>query len=362
MSQLYNNGAFERGAMISAEELMKIKVLHAQGYSQRKIARELNISRNTVRKYINSKDCEPTYKPRVKGVSKLDPFKNFINERIAHANPIRLSGTVIHRELRDIGYQGGITLVRDYLRQLRDCVEPVEVIRFETEPGKQMQVDWGKMRGGKDPIHAFVCVLGFCRALFVVLTDNMRYETLEACHRAAFEYFQGVPEQVWYDNMKTVVLQRDAYGEGQHRFNKSFYQFAKEMNFIPKLCQPYRPQTKGKVERMVRYVRDNFFNPLATKFSSVGLVLDCEAANQSVIHWLDQIANQRIHNTTGKKPADQLKIEQPFLQTIHSQAIVALPAKKTSYKPVVDKHYATNPLHHDLSIYDQIGGDYEPTA
>ena len=105
---------------------------------------------------------------------------------------------MIHRELRDIGYQGGITLVRDYLRQLRDCVEPVEVIRFETEPGKQMQVDWGKMRGGKDPIHAFVCVLGFCRALFVVLTDNMRYETLEACHRAAFDYFQGIPEQVWY--------------------------------------------------------------------------------------------------------------------------------------------------------------------
>ena len=76
VSQLYNNGVFERGAMISAEELMKIKVLHAQGYSQRKIARELNISRNTVRKYINSKDCEPTYQPRVKGVSKLDPFKS----------------------------------------------------------------------------------------------------------------------------------------------------------------------------------------------------------------------------------------------------------------------------------------------
>src|SRR5690606_40921276 len=82
--------------MISAEELMKIKVLHAQGYSQRAIAKELNISRNTVKKYINSKDCEPTYKPRAKGVSKLDPFKEYIIERIAHANPIRLSRSEEH--------------------------------------------------------------------------------------------------------------------------------------------------------------------------------------------------------------------------------------------------------------------------
>lgn len=348
--------------MITSEELMKIKILHQQGFSQRAIAKELNISRNTVRKYINSKDDEPIYKSRPKGKSKLDLFKQYINERIAHANPIRLSGTVIFRELKDMGYTGGITLVRDYLRELRDCLEPAEVVRFETDPGKQMQVDWGQMRGGKQPIHAFVCVLGFSRAMFVVLTDNMRYETLEACHRQAFEYFQGVTEQIWYDNMKTVVIQRDAYGEGKHRFHKSFYQFAKEMNFIPKLCKPYRPQTKGKVERMVRYVRDNFYHPLSTKLSSVGLVLDCESGNQAVVNWLDNIANQRIHDTTGKKPADQLKKEQPYLQTIDSQTTAVLPAKTTAYKSVVDKQYAFTPLHHDLSIYDQIGGTYEPTA
>lgn len=348
--------------MITSEELMKIQILHQQGYSQRAIARELNISRNTVSKYIKGGAIEPVYKPRAKGQSKLDPFKEYINERIAHANPIRLSGTVIFREIKEMKYTGGISMVRNYLRTLRDNIKPQEVIRFETDPGKQMQVDWGQMRGGKKPIHAFVCVLGFSRAMFVVLTDNMRYETLEACHRQAFDYFQGVTEQVWYDNMKTVVLQRDAYGEGKHRFNMSFYQFAKEMKFIPKLCKPYRPQTKGKVERMVRYVRDNFYNPLSTKLSSVGLVLDCETANKSVINWLDDVANQRIHDTTDKKPADQLKIEQPYLQAIHPQPIAALPAKKAAYQPVVDKQYSYNPLHHDLCIYDQIGGIYEPTA
>lgn len=343
--------------MITSEELMKIKILHQQGYSQRAIAKELNISRNTVRKYINSDASEPVYKPRSKGQSKLDPFKQYIDERIAHASPIRLSGTVIHREIKEMNYTGGITLVRDYLRQLRASFEPQEVIRFETAPGKQMQVDWGQMRGGKKPIHAFVCVLGYSRTLFVMFSDNMRYETLEACHRKAFDYFQGVTEQIWYDNMKTVVIQRDAYGEGKHRFNMSFYQFAKEINFIPKLCKPYRPQTKGKVERMVRYIRDNFYHPLSTKLSSVGLVLDYQTANLKVVDWLDNIANQRIHDTTGKKPADQLKKEQPYLQTIDSQTTAALPAKTRAYKPVVDKQYAHTSLHHDLSIYDQIGGE-----
>jgi len=127
--------------------------------------------------------------------------------------------------------------VREHLVQLRGNAVAAKIIRFETEPGKQMQVDWGQMRGGKTPIHAFVAVLGFSRALFVHYTDNMRYETLEERHRLAFEYFQGIPADVWYDNMKTVVLERNAYGAGQHRFHPSFYQFAKSMGFIPKLCK-----------------------------------------------------------------------------------------------------------------------------
>ncbi|MCF6251439.1 MAG: DDE-type integrase/transposase/recombinase [Methylococcaceae bacterium] len=106
-----------------------------------------------------------------------------------------------------------------------------------------MQVDWEQMRGGKTPIHAFVAVLGFSRALFVVMTDNMRYETLEQCHRLAFDYFLGIPQQVWYDNMKAVVIERDVYGEGQHKLNQNFYQFSKAMGFIPKLCKPYRSHT-----------------------------------------------------------------------------------------------------------------------
>lgn len=341
--------------MITAEELMKIKILYKQGYSQRAIARELNISRNTVKRYLDSDTYEPKYKVRKPLESKLDPFKDYIKERIAKAHPVRLSGVVLFRELKELKYTGGITLVRDYIRNEVNCAEEKEIIRFETNPGKQMQVDWGQMRGGKNPLHAFVCVLGYSRALFVVITDNMRYETLEACHRLAFEYFQGVPEQVWYDNMKTVVITRDAYGEGKHRFHKSFYQFAKEVGFIPKLCRPYRPQTKGKVERMVRYVRDNFYNPLSTKLRSAGLSLDSETANIKIIHWLNEVANVRIHDTTKEKPAQRLKREQSYLQTYQSNIQTTTPEKVESFAPIDEQLYDPTPLHHNLDIYDQFG-------
>jgi transposase len=178
--------------MVSTEELMTIKILHKQGYSKRAIARKLGLSRNTVTKHLREDVEEPVYQARPEVAHKLDPFKKYISERIDSALPIHLSAVVILREIKKQGYQGGITRLRDYLVELRGVKSLPDVVRFETAPGKQMQVDWGQMRGGKKPIHAFVAVLGYSRTLFVHYTDNMRYETLEQCHRLAFEYFQGV--------------------------------------------------------------------------------------------------------------------------------------------------------------------------
>ena len=107
----------------------------------------------------------------------------------------------------------------------------------------------------------------------------MRYDTLEACHRNAFSFFGGVPQEVLYDNMKTVVLQRDAYQTGQHRFHPSLWQFGKEMGFSPRLCRPFRAQTKGKVERMVQYARNSFYIPLMTRLRPMGITVDVETAN-----------------------------------------------------------------------------------
>ena len=341
--------------MISKEEFMKIKVLHQQGMSQRAIAKEMGISRNTVKKYLERDIEQPTYSKRAKTGSILDPYKPFLHSRIAQAAPIHLSGEVLFREMKELGYTGSLSLLRQYLYEYRGKSEPQPIVRFETEPGKQMQVDWGQLRGGKSPLHAFIAVLGYSRAMFVMITDNMRYETFEQCQRQAFEYFQGVPQQVWYDNMKTVVIERDAYGEGRHRWHKGFYQFCKDMGVIPKLCRPYRPQTKGKVERMVRYVRDNFYRPLATKLAASELTLDVATANQEVLAWLDQTANQRTHDTTKEKPSERLKQERAYLRSLPPVHPPAPPVIKVE-DVQTEISWETHPFHHPLSLYDQLEG------
>ncbi|WP_235357468.1 IS21 family transposase, partial [Arsukibacterium sp. MJ3] len=328
--------------MITKEELMKIQILHQQGLSQRAIAKQLGISRNTVKRYLRANIDTPAYSARGQAPSLLDPFKSFLHSRIAQAKPVHLSGVVLYREVQELGYAGSLSLLRQYLYQYRGTHTPEPVVRFETEAGKQMQVDWGQMRGGKQPIHAFIAVLGYSRGMMVVFTDNMRYDTLEHCHRLTFEYFQGIPREVWYDNMKTVVVERDAYGEGKHKLNQAFYQFAKSMGFIPKLCHTYRPQTKGKVERMVRYVRDNFFRPLNTKLQALGQTLDVLTANEEVLLWLETVAHQRIHDTTKQKPAERLVEERRTLQALPPQIL-----------PVSSSPEAQTPLPSSLKVLSQ---------
>lgn len=114
--------------------------------------------------------------------------------------------------------------------------------------------------------------------LYIKFTDNMRYDTLETCHRNVFR-FCGGPREVLYDNMKTVVLQRDAYQTGQHRFHPSLWHFGKEMGFSPRRCRPFREQNKGKVARMVQYTRNSFYIPLMTRLLPMGITVDVETAN-----------------------------------------------------------------------------------
>lgn len=197
--------------MITFEIRMEIKVLHKRGMSIRAIAKELGLSRNTVRKHLKAKSDRPRYSPRPTSSSLLDEYREYICKRITDAHPYKIPATVIAREISELGYRGGMTILREFIRA-RSIPQPAEpAVRFETEPGRQMQVDWGTMRNGKSPLHVFVAVLGFSRMLYIEFTNNMRYDTLEECHRNAFSFFGGVPREILYDNMKTVVLQRDAY-------------------------------------------------------------------------------------------------------------------------------------------------------
>lgn len=178
--------------MISREEMMKIKIMQNQGYSQRTIAEELGTSRRTVMKYLYSDIDEASYSRRPNVKSKLDDYKPYLHSRIAKAVPIHLSGEVLFREIKELGYLGSLSLLRQVIEE-----------KYSHNPRyalKQMQVDRRQMRGGHSALHVFVTVLGYSRALFVfVITDNMRFDTLEVCHRLAFDYFQGIPQEIWYE-------------------------------------------------------------------------------------------------------------------------------------------------------------------
>ncbi|WP_395477312.1 IS21 family transposase [Rickettsia endosymbiont of Pantilius tunicatus] len=318
----------------------------------RSIAREVCASVNTVRKYLKY-DGNPKYKDRPKLVTKLAPYKDYLSDRIKSAHPVSLPGTVLFQEIKELGYTGGMTQLRDYLRSIKPAAKQEDMLRFETASGKQMQVDWIEFRKGKRPLSAFVATLGFSRASYVEFVTNEKLVTLIECHKWAFEYFGGVPEEVLYDNMKTVILDRDTYGPGIHRFNKGMLDFAKHYSFRLKVCRPYRAKTKGKVERFNRYIRESFYNPLATKLKTAELVLDVDTANSEVLKWLRDTANRRVHGTTGEIPAERLKFERSNLQPLPLDYSGSHPA---ALEIMEDKRqqFSTVSLQHSLCIYQSI--------
>ncbi|AFC70379.1 integrase core domain protein [Rickettsia amblyommatis str. Darkwater] len=252
--------------MIILEQIMEIKILHKHGKSLRTIAGEVGVSVNTVCNGI------PKYKDRAKIVTKLAPYKDYLSNKIKSACPVALPGTALFQEIKELGHSACITQLRDYVRSIKPAAKQKDTIRFETASGRQMQVDWIELRKGKNPLSAFVATLRFSRANYIEFVTNQKLVTLIECHKRAFDYFGGVPEEVLYDNMKIVILDRDTYGPGIHRFNKGMLDFAKHYSFRLKVCRPYRAKTKGKVERFNRYIRESFYNPLVTKLKTAEMV------------------------------------------------------------------------------------------
>jgi len=332
---------------------MEIRILHRQGVSVREIARRLGVSRNTVRKYLRA-DAEPSYGPRATRAGKLDAYKAYIGERVQGARPHWIPATVIEREIRAQGYAGSIRLLRYFLAELRPARREDPVVRFETDPGQQMQVDWGVFRRGKEPLSAFVATLGWSRYSYVEFVDNERFETLKGCHENAFAYFQGAPFEVLYDNMRTVVSERHAYGQDQHRFHPGLWDLAKAVGFTPRLCRPYRAKTKGKVERFIGYLRHSFYVPLATQLKQAGLALDLETANLEVLKWLRDVANARVHRTTDAVPAERWAEEIATLIP-PPRATNVYPLRRCDETNRVPPHdFETIDLQHPLSVYEAV--------
>ncbi len=301
--------------MITKEEFNMVHSLKKQGDSINSISKTLGLNKRTVIKRL--KEEKLISKKRI-SPSKLDKFKPYIDERMKNMLPKRISSTVVFLEISDMGYTGKIRILKKYMSELfKSYVSAKEepIVRFETDPGVQMQIDWTTVRSGRNPLHCFLSVLGHSRYSFIYFTDNLRLETFLDCHIKAFEYYGGVTKTLLYDNLKSVMIKRNAYGEGFHKFNSSFLDFAKSFGFVPRTCMPYRAKTKGKVERFARFVKENFYYPLRAKLKNTGIEITVELLNTYSFSWLETI-NSRIHGTTGKRPTEMFAEEKKYLMPL----------------------------------------------
>jgi transposase len=250
-----------------------------------------------VKRYLEH-GAQPAYRRR-RSPSKLDEFKPVIDQWLA-GEP-RLLATRIHQDLvRDYGFQGSYDTVRRYVERTRPPRAPLVEERFETAPGHQAQVDWSHEQplrtpsGLELPLYCFHMVLGHSRDSFCALTGSQDLVTFWACHRAAFDHFGGVPHELLYDRTKTVI--RTHVGRGvslaERVFHPQALASAHHYGFSMRLCRAYRPQTKGKVESDVPYVRERLLR--AHGFSSY------EQANTAWGDWNEQIARKRVHGTHGE--------------------------------------------------------------
>jgi len=336
--------------MLKAEEQMELVVLRKHGESIRGLSRSTGRSRNTVRRYLRGGAEAAKRKPAAKRAEKLDPFKPYIVERLKAAAPDRIPAAVLFREIKERGYQGGETRVKEFVRSLAPVPPPEPLVRFETEPGFQMQADWASVGRSKGKLSVFIATLGWSRAAYVEFCDDERVETLTGCHENAFLAFAGVPREVLYDNMKTVVIERNTYGKGAHRFHPGFLDYARHAGFLPRLCQPYRAKTKGKVERFIGYLKRSFWVPFAASMRQAGLQPDKRSANAAVARWLREVANARVHGTTKEVPAERLIAEREKLQAL------AAPYRGGTVRslPSIQSRKAARGYQHPVSVYQEL--------
>ena len=355
------DGRILKAAVITDEVYVEIEILRKHGLSLRKIAEEVGCAVNTVRRHL-AVDGLPRYERKRRRLTKLARFEGYLRARQAAARPAWIPATVLAREIAALGYAGGASQLRAFMHELKPALPVDPVVRFETAPGEQMQVDWVEFRKGRNPLYAFCATLGYSRASFVRFVTDMKVQTLIECHDHAFECFDGVPLHVLYDNMKTVVLERDVSGDGEHRLHAGFLDYARHCGFVIRLCRPYRAKTKGKVERFNGYLRRSFYVPLAARLKQVGLILDATTANVEVHRWIKELANERVHATTKVRPAARLQDErlQPIPAPWRGDIRAARPrldiepALRERPVSVIERITQSTPVQHPLSVYDRL--------
>jgi transposase len=292
--------------MIRKEDFAVIQALNHRGVYQKDIAAELNVNPKTVSRALRRQGAPE--RERLKRGSKLDAHKERVDQLLSEGV---WNARVILRELRAAGYEGGYSILLEYIQPKRVLRAGQATVRFETEPGEQLQSDWGELMvelaGQKRKVYFIVNELGYSRRFHFWCTESEDAEhTYEGLIRS-FEYFGGVTMEVLVDNQKSTVLR--ASNNGHPQFNERFVDLAMQYGFTPRACKPYRARTKGKDERMVGYIKHNFFVHYRSFENWAHL-------NQLAEKWLREEADPRIHGTVREVVAERFEREKPFLKPL----------------------------------------------
>ena len=287
---------------MEGEKWMEIRNDRLKGMSYTELGRKYHIDPRTAKRYAESPQ-RPEYTLSVPKPTKLDAYKQQVDQWLEEAP---YSAVRILEKLKEQGFEGKYSIVKEYVRSRKMDLDEKATVRFETMPGKQGQMDWGFFEehtvyedGKWKKLYCFLLVLGYSRMRYIEFVTDMSTNTLIRCHQNAFRYFGGYPEEILYDNMKQVVVKRLLKQEDS-TLNRQFEDFAGFYGFKPILCRPYRGQTKGKVERTVQFVRDNFM--VGIKYNSLADL------NGQALAWCNKV-NGKVHATTNEIPFERLKKE-----------------------------------------------------
>jgi len=285
--------------------MLKAHELQAQGLTQKQIAEQLGRTDRTIRMWLKEM---PRERKKTVRKSKLDEFKPII-EALVRENP-EINGAKIYENLVKKGFTGKSSIVREFITKIRKEESQKAVIRFETEPAHQAQVDWiefGRqyVNGKLQKLFAFVMVMGYSRKPFVYFTTRMDSATLLYCHIKAFDFFGGIPDEILYDNMKTAWY----YDGGHWQTNRQLARFAFHYGFVPKRCKIHRPETKGKVERFNQYFENNFF------VDYEGRSLELTSLNEDALAWIRKIACNKLSQFNQSRN-ERFAYEKQFLKEL----------------------------------------------
>jgi len=302
-----------------------------QKWTKTAIAEHLGITTRTIERWIaagdvdRDLDAEPVrYGPRPPVPTKLDAYKPIIEARLTKYPA--LSAVRLFAECQAGGYTGSLTQLKVFVRQVRPRPVDEPIVRFETAPGHQAQVDFAEVKLPWGKRYALVVVLGFSRLLWIRFVVRQDMPTLIRGLEDAFAYFGGVPHELLFDQMRAVITRDERLTGGPLVRNTEFLRFAAHWGFVARACRAYRAQTKGKVERPIRYLRDSFLY-------GRDFLGDTQLGDDGR-QWLETVANARVHGTTKLVPRELFEREERgVLQPLaghpyHSLTLSAPPAPR----------------------------------